>query len=59
MLYYFEKEKKRMQQETTTFLPEIRKVIVLNAHGQQWVYIGALHELALETISMPRARCHM
>lgn len=26
-----------------------KKVIILNAHGQQWVYVGALHELALET----------
>jgi creatinine amidohydrolase len=26
-----------------------KKIIVLNAHGQQWVYVGALHELALET----------
>lgn len=26
-----------------------KKVIILNGHGQQWVYIGALHELAVET----------
>ncbi|MEM3579833.1 MAG: creatininase family protein [Candidatus Bathyarchaeia archaeon] len=26
-----------------------KKIIILNAHGQQWVYVGALHELALET----------
>jgi creatinine amidohydrolase len=26
-----------------------KKIIVVNGHGQQWVYVGALHELALET----------
>lgn len=26
-----------------------KKIIILNGHGQQWVYVGALHELALET----------
>jgi len=26
-----------------------KKVIILNGHGQQWVFVGALHELALET----------
>lgn len=26
-----------------------KKIIILNGHGQQWVYIGALHEIALET----------
>lgn len=26
-----------------------KKIIILNGHGQQWVFIGALHELALET----------
>jgi creatinine amidohydrolase/Fe(II)-dependent formamide hydrolase-like protein len=26
-----------------------KKVIVLNGHGQQWVYVGILQELALET----------
>jgi len=26
-----------------------KKIIIFNGHGQQWVYVGALHELALET----------
>lgn len=26
-----------------------KKIIILNAHGQQWALIGALHEAALET----------
>ncbi|MEM1566032.1 MAG: creatininase family protein [Candidatus Bathyarchaeia archaeon] len=26
-----------------------KKIIILNGHGQQWVFVGALHELALET----------
>ena len=25
-----------------------KKIIVVNGHGQQWVYVGALHELAVE-----------
>ncbi|MEM2256427.1 MAG: creatininase family protein [Candidatus Bathyarchaeia archaeon] len=26
-----------------------KKIIIFNGHGQQWVFTGALHELALET----------